>query len=117
MAIHEGGIGGAILVLDQCPDLRATRVDVASLDQKLLGNLDVGHDDKGGVEGVCLVDRSMLVRPLLELQPQGKPGQIMDAADDRELPWTGELGLGGLLPGREEFLDGGEEETGDGDVE
>jgi hypothetical protein len=69
MPVHEGDIAYSLLVADEGANLRPARVDVAALDEKLLRDLLVRHDDEGVFDGAGLVDRSVNIRPLLELHP------------------------------------------------
>jgi hypothetical protein len=91
---------------------------VAALNQQLLGNLFVRHDDEGLVQGSGVVDGAVFVGPLFELEPEREPWQVMNAAHDGELLWAWKPGLGSdALSPCEDLLDGREDEARDGQVE
>lgn len=92
MTIHQSDICWTLLVLKEGSDLRTTRVNISPLHKKFLGNLLIRDNDEGLAESLRLVNRSMYVCPLLELQPHGKPGQVVNTAYDRVLLGARELG-------------------------
>jgi len=79
---------------------------MAALDEELLRNLLIRHNDELIFNCLRIVDRTKLVCPFLKFEPEVEPGQVVDAANEGKLPGSWKLGLGfaAILPG-EHFLD------------
>ncbi len=100
MTIHERRIRRTRLMVNQRPNLRSPREIIPILHQQLMRQLLLRDDDELLPQHARLVDGAELVSPLLELEPQPKAGDIVDAADDGILlrPWKlARLGRGGIV--------------------
>jgi hypothetical protein len=70
-----------LLVVNERADLRATAIDVAALVEQFVGNLLVRDDDEALVHDAEVVDGTILISPLLELEPQGEAWDVVHAAN------------------------------------
>ena len=118
MTIHQGKVSRAVLVVIKSTDLCPAGVNVASLDEQLLGNILLRDDDELLAHHARSVDGPVLIGPSLEVLPEPMAVDVVNTAYYRELfrPWDLVFDSWRLLSPRQDLPDGREEQARHGQI-